>query len=66
MGHLLVLGAVDLTSQPASSGWNDSHCLAVLAATSGQVTPPGWLDTTRLGWINIKSDGQQVWFETER
>jgi len=65
-GALVALSAGDLANTDAESSWSQAQPLLVLLAGGGTAVPPGWLDTARLGWIELKSDGSALWIQTGR
>jgi hypothetical protein len=65
-GCLVVLSQADMALQNTTVDWNNAHPLAVLVAGSSAPAPAAWLDTTRKGWIEIKSDGWYLWMASQR
>jgi competence protein ComEC len=65
-GCWLVLAENDLNGDKTLQSWKALGAQAVLVSGAKETLPASWLDTTRRGWIEIKSDGEQVWIKSER
>jgi hypothetical protein len=57
--NLLLLSADDLKSQPLSA----LKSLSAPVLYAGDAALPGWVDITPYAWVEITSDGQQMWIE---
>ena len=65
-GCTVLLAPVDLADANGTVNWNNSRPLAVLVTGSPQAAPAGWIDTARLGWIELQTDGLRLWLESQR
>jgi hypothetical protein len=57
--NLLLLSADDLKSQPLSA----LKSLSAPVLYAGDAALPGWVDITPYAWVEITSDGAQMWIE---
>jgi competence protein ComEC len=60
---LLVLSGRDL-KETGESGWRQFEPLAIVATQSGE--GENWLNMDLVGWVQVVSDGEQMWVELER
>jgi hypothetical protein len=60
---LLVLSGRDL-KETDGAHWRQLEPLVVVAAQSGE--GENWLNLDQVGWLQVVSDGEQMWVEVER
>jgi hypothetical protein len=60
---LLVLSGRDL-KETGESQWRQLEPLAVVATLTGE--GENWLNLDQVGWVQLVSDGEQMWVEVER
>jgi hypothetical protein len=60
---LLALSGRDL-KETGEFGWRQLEPLAVVATQSGE--GENWLNMDQVGWVQLVSDGEQMWLEVER
>jgi hypothetical protein len=62
----LVLGPADLETQTPDD-WAALSPTVVLWERSGaRLDPPGWISLAGVGWVELTSDGTQMWTEVEK